>query len=112
MQAASMGEFVEHLAIHDGIGAGLVRHAHLDGDVVGKVRRPRTQRDRLDRLRQRGGEVIEFDCRRASHRRPHLGDECSHPSDVKTATVVVNRSGGHPGLDEFDASTIDDNVAG
>ena len=48
---ASVGELRKHLAIHDGVGAGFVWRATLDGDVVGEVQRPGSKRDRLDRCR-------------------------------------------------------------
>ena len=33
----------ERLAIHDGVGAGLIRSATLDDNVIGKVGRPRSE---------------------------------------------------------------------
>ena len=51
--AACVCEFGQHLAVHDGVGAGLVRRATLDGDVVGEVERPGSERHRDDRFGQR-----------------------------------------------------------
>jgi len=105
-------EVGEYLAIHDSVGAGLVRNAHLDGDVVGKIRGPDSHRDRLHRLRQRRGKAIQCGRSRASNRSPHLGDERTHARDVVMAAVIVNRCGRHSRLDEFDASTVDDPMVG
>ena len=44
--ATSVCELGELLAIHDGVGPGLIRRATLDGDVVGEVGRPGSERDR------------------------------------------------------------------
>jgi hypothetical protein len=38
--AACVCEVGKYLPVHDGVGAGLVRRAKLNGYVVGKVRRP------------------------------------------------------------------------
>ena len=54
LPVTSVRELGELLAIHDGVGPGLVRRATLDGDVVGEVGRPGSQRDREDRRGQRG----------------------------------------------------------
>jgi hypothetical protein len=40
---ASVCELGELLAVHDGVGPSLIRHATLDGDVVGEVERPGSQ---------------------------------------------------------------------
>ena len=59
LPAAVVGELGEQLAVHDRVGAGLVRRAALDGDVVGEVERPEPQRDRDDGRGQRGRELVE-----------------------------------------------------
>ena len=41
--ATSVGDLGECLAIHDGVGAGLIRRATLDGNVLGELGRPRSQ---------------------------------------------------------------------
>jgi hypothetical protein len=76
--ATSVGELGELLAIHDGVGAGLIGRATLDGDVVREVEWPGPKRDRQDRRGQRG-------CcypRRLLHANPHRGPS----SDTSTAS--------------------------
>ena len=41
----SVCELGELLAVNDGVGPSLIWRAMLDGDVVGKVERPRSERD-------------------------------------------------------------------
>jgi hypothetical protein len=59
LPATSVCELGELLAIHDGVGPGLIWRATLDGDVVGEVQRPGAERDREDRGGQRGCDLIE-----------------------------------------------------
>ena len=83
-----MREVDEYLAIHDGVGAGFIRRAKLNGYVIGEIR----------------GQVrsdIET-----------LGDERSHACDVETVAVTVNRGRRHAGLYELDPSTVNDLVVG
>jgi hypothetical protein len=47
---ACVRELRKHLAIHDGVGAGLIWGATLDGYVVREVHGPGSKRDRDDRL--------------------------------------------------------------
>ena len=42
LPAARVGELGEQVAVHDRVGAGLVRRAALDGDVVREAGRPET----------------------------------------------------------------------
>ena len=50
---ASVRELGQHLAIHDGVGAGFIGRAPLDGDVGGEVQWPGSERDRDDWRGQR-----------------------------------------------------------
>ena len=52
LPVTSMRDIGEYVAIDDGVGASLIWHPTLDGDVVGEVRRSDSQRDRHDRLGQ------------------------------------------------------------
>ena len=57
--ATCVSEFGELLAIHDGVGPGLIGHPTLDSDVVGEVERPGPKRDRQDRRGERGRELVD-----------------------------------------------------
>jgi len=107
-----MREVGEYLAIHDGVGAGLVRRAKLNGDVIGEVGRPGSQRDRYNGFRQCSGNVVECGRRGTKNRGAHLRHQLSHAGDVEAVAVVVNRGSRHTGLDELDSSTVDDLVVG
>jgi hypothetical protein len=107
-----MGEVGEYLAIHDGVGAGFIRRAKLNGYVIGEIRRPGSQRYRDDGFGQYGGNVVERGRCRAKNRGPHLGDERSHAGDVETVAVIVNRGRRHAGLYELDPSTVNNLVVG
>ena len=84
----SMCEVGEYVAIHDGVGAGLVRCAKLTGNDV------------------------ECGRRGTKNRGAHLRHQLSHAGDVEAVAVVVNRGSRHTGLDELDSSTVDDLVVG
>jgi hypothetical protein len=88
---ASMGQLGENLAIHDGVGPGLVGDATLDGDVGGEVERPFPQRDRRDRLGKRGRDLVKRSGRGPNDRRPHLGDERDRGGEVEVPALVVDR---------------------
>ena len=110
--AACVCEIGEYLAVHDGVGMGLVRRAKLNGYVVGKVRRPSSQRDRDGGFGQCGGDVVECGRCRADNRRPHLRYESGHGGGIQASAVIVSWGGGQAGLDEFNPSTINDVVVG
>ena len=106
----SVRELGEHLAIHDRVGAGLIWRATLDGDVVGEVRRPGSERDRDDRRGQRGCDLVERSRRRPNDRRSHLCDQRSRGGDIETPTLVVNRCRRHAGFDQLDPPAVHDLV--
>ena len=95
-----------------GVGPGLVGRATLDGDVVGEVERPGSQRDRDDRRGQRGGELVERGRRRPDDRRPHLRDQRGRGGDVETPALVVDRRRRDAGFDQLDPPAVHDLVVG
>jgi hypothetical protein len=110
--AARPGDGGEDLAVHHRVGATLVRRAAEHGDVGGEVARPRTERDRDDRLGQRGLELVERSRGRASDRRAYLLDERGRRGDIETRAVVVHRCRRDSGLDELEAPPVDDFAVG
>ena len=108
--ATSVCELGELLAIHDGVGPGLVWRASLDGDVVGEVERPGSERDREDRRGQRGCDLVECSRRRPNDGRSHLRDQRSRRGDIETPALVVNRCRRHAGFDQLDPPAVHDLV--
>ena len=102
----------QHLAVHDGVGAGLVGHATLHGDVLGEVERPGSERHRDDRCGHRGGEFVQCSRRRAHRRRPHLRDQRRRGIVVERLAFVVDRRGRHAGFDQLDPPAVHDLVVG
>ena len=84
--------------------------AALDGDVVGEVQRPDSERDRDDRLRQRAGDVVERRGRRSNDGRTHRLDQRNGRGQVETVALVVDRCRRHAGLDQLDPATVHDLV--
>jgi hypothetical protein len=106
----------EHLAVHDGVGAALVGRATLNGDRLGKVGRPRPNRYRDDRLRKRGGKLVERGRCCAYDRRSHFIHQflqrivveglCRTVHEVRPADVM-DRGRGQVGVEQLDPSTVD-----
>ncbi len=112
LPAALACEIGQHPAVHDRVGACLVRHAPLHGDVVGEVRRPGAQRHRHDRLGQRRRELVQRRRRRTHRRRSHLRDQHRGGGVVEGLALVVDRRGRHAGLDQLDPPAVHDPVVG
>ena len=106
--ATSVCELGEHLAIHDRVGAGLVRGATLDGDVIREPGGPHSERDRHDRRGQRTRDLVERSRRRPYDRRAHLRYQRRRRSDIEALALIVNRCRGCAGLDQLDPPTVHD----
>ena len=76
----------------------------------GKSERPGPERDRDDRLGQRGRELVERSRRRPNDRRSHLRDQRRRGGDIETLALVVDRCRRQAGFDQFDPPAVDDLV--
>jgi len=117
--AALLRQLGQYLAVHDRIGAALIRHPTLDGDVFGEAHRPRSKRHRDQWFGQCGHELFQRDRRRPDHRRPHVGhqggktrvvERLPRAMEVVGAAQVMDRSGRKIGLDQLDPPPVDDLV--
>ena len=119
--AAVACEFSEHFAVHDGVGAALIWHATLDGDVLGEVGGPGSERHRDDRFGQRRRELVKRCGGRPDHRRPHVRHQLRKSVIVETftrpveevwAALVVDWRSRQAGLDQFNPPSIHHLVVG
>jgi hypothetical protein len=104
--AACVCALGQHLPVHDGVGSRFVGCAAKDGDVVGKVGRPGSQRHRHDRIGQPRRELVERSRCRAPSRCPHTGDQLRGCGVVEGPAVVVDRGGRRPGFDQLDPPPV------
>ncbi len=109
---ACAGTLSQHPPVHDGVGTGFVGCATLDGDVVGKVERPSSQRHRDNRLRHRCCELVQRSRRRSHRGRSHLRHERRCSSVVERLALVVDRCRRHAGFDQLDPLAVHDLVVG
>ena len=105
-------EVIDQLAEEHRLRMDVVVCDVTDGDVVGEVLRPRSQRERDDRLGERVLEFLETRRRGPHDRRSHLGHQRRRPRDIEAPAVVVNRCRRHARFDQLDAAAVYDLVIG
>lgn len=71
--SAALSGFGEYAAVHHRVGPALVGRTPKHSNVRGKVVRPRSHREQLDRYAHRGADLVEGSARAFRHRRPYLG---------------------------------------
>jgi hypothetical protein len=106
LPATSVGELGELLAVHDRVGPGLVGWATLDGDVLGEVKGPGPQRNRVDRHEQRGRELVKRSRRHPPDRCSHLRDQSGSGGHIQASALIVDGSRRHAGFDQLDPPTV------
>jgi hypothetical protein len=119
---ASTGGFRQDFAVHDRIGTALVRGATQDGDVLGEVGRPASDRQRGDGRRGRRGDLVERtrggpDGGRSYAR--HQRSKCvvterlgRRSMEEVRASFVMDRGSGETPLNQLDPPTVHDVVVG